>query len=93
MGDWSFFGLLDGLGLARVPLIAGLDGAPFSPDSTSPAYFQSELALTAFGEAVLEGREDNAAMNGIDRWWGGTHLTKERLWRFDADAGRLTTPS
>jgi hypothetical protein len=93
MGDWSFFGLLDGLGLARVPLIAGLDGAPFSPDSTSPAYFQSELALTAFGEAVLEGREDHAAMNGIDRWWGGTHLIKERLWRFDADAGRLTTPS
>jgi len=93
MGDWSFFGLLDGLGLARVPLIAGLDGAPFSPESTSPAYFQSELALTAFGEAVLEGREDHAAMNGIDRWWGGTHLAGERLWRFDADAGRLISPS
>jgi hypothetical protein len=93
MGDWSFFGLLDRLGLARVPLIAGLDGAPFSPESTSPAYFQSELALTAFGEAVLEGREDHAAMNGIDRWWGGTHLAGERLWRFDADAGRLISPS
>ena len=93
MGDWSFFGLLDGLGLARVPLIAGLDGAPFSPESTSPAYFQSELALTAFGEAVLEGREDHAAMNGIDRWWGGTHLTGERLWRFDADVERLIVSS
>ena len=93
MGDWSFFGLLDGLALARVPLIAGLDGSPFSPETTSPAYFQSELALTAFGEAVFEGREDHAVMNGIDRWWGGTHLTDERLWRFDADVERLISPS
>jgi hypothetical protein len=94
MGDWSFFGLLDGLAFARVPLIQGLNGAPFQPgDASSVApYFQSEVALTAFGEAVLEGREDNIAMNGIDHWWGGTHLTNERSWRFDADAERLIAP-
>jgi hypothetical protein len=86
MGDWSFWGLLDGLALARVPLMDGLEGAPFRPEGAnlSKSYFQNDLALTSFGEAVLEGREDNTAMNEIDRWWGGTHLTKDRLWRFDA---------
>jgi len=97
MGDWSFFGLLDRLALARVPLIEGLEGAPFRPveagvRSPSP-YFGSELRLTAFGEAVLEGREDNAALNRIDRWWGGTHVTKDHLWRFDAETERLIAPS
>jgi hypothetical protein len=91
MGDWSFWGLLDGLALARVPLIEGLAGAPFRPENAgrgSP-YFGSELRLTAFGEAVLEGREDNAALNRIDRWWGGTHLANDHLWRFDAESERL----
>jgi hypothetical protein len=95
MGDWSFWGLLDGLALARVPLIEGLAGAPFRPEGASLAssYFQSELRLTAFGEAVLECREDNAAPNEIDRWWGGTHLTNNRLWRFDAEKERLMAPA
>jgi hypothetical protein len=94
MGDWSFWGLLDGLALARVPMIEGLEGAPFSPGeaASKSRYFGSELRLTAFGEAVLEGREDNAALNRIDRWWGGTHLANDRLWRFDAEAGRLIAP-
>jgi hypothetical protein len=42
--------------------------------------------------AVLEGREDNIAMNAIDRWWGGTRLTGERSWRFDAEEERLIAP-
>jgi hypothetical protein len=95
MGDWSFWGLLDALALARVPLIEGLAGAPFRPEGASLAssYFQSELRLTTFGEAVLECREDNAALNEIDRWWGGTHLTNNRVWRFDAEEERLIAPA
>jgi hypothetical protein len=87
--------LLDGLALARVPLIEGLEGAPFRPEGASltSSYFRSELGLTAFGEAVLEGREDNAGLNEIDSWWGGTHLTNDALWRFDAEAERLIAPA
>jgi Domain of unknown function (DUF1835) len=95
MGDWSFWGLLDGLALARGPLIEGLDGAPFRPEQANlrSSYFGGELRLTAFGEAVLEGREDDAALNKIDRWWGGTHLTNDRLWRFDGETERLIAPA
>ncbi len=95
MGDWSFFGLLDGLALARVPLIAGLNGAPFRPAKgplLSP-YLHSELRMTPFGRSVLEGNADHAAENKIDRWWGGTHLTDASLWRYDAEWERLIAPA
>lgn len=93
MGDWSFWGLLDGLCLAERPLVKGLDGAPFIGESgMDQAYFQSVLRLTPLGEEVVAGRADRAAHNTIDRWWGGTHLTKDALWRFDAGAQRLIAP-
>lgn len=93
MGDWSFWGLLDGLCLAERPLVKGLDGAPFIGETgMDQAYFQSVLRLTPLGEEVVAGRADRAAHNTIDRWWGGTHLTKDALWRFDAGAQRLIAP-
>lgn len=94
MGDWSFWGLLDGLGLADEPLIEGLEGAPFRPDGSglTQPYFRSKLALTPFGVEVLAGHADHAARNKIDRWWGGTQLTNADLWRFDAAAQRLIPP-
>ncbi|WP_284273785.1 hypothetical protein [Bradyrhizobium iriomotense] len=44
-------------------------------------YKRSRLSLTEFGKAVLAGDEDFRRHNPIDRWWGGTHLTSERIWR------------
>jgi hypothetical protein len=77
----------------RTPAVKGLDGAPFIGETgMDQAYFQSVLRLTPFGEEVVAGRADRAAHNTIDRWWGGTHLTKDALWRFDAGAQRLIAP-
>lgn len=50
------------------------------------------LALTDIGRAVLDGREDRIRVNGIHRWWGGTRLTSESLWRWDADRRALRPP-
>lgn len=92
MGDWSFWGLLDGLALADEPLIEGLAGAPFRPDERGldQAYFRSALMLTPFGQEVVAGRADHAGYNRIDRWWGGTQLTNDALWRFDPISRQLT---
>ena len=94
MGDWSFWGLLDRLALAKAPLIVGLADAPFTPDGRGVAepYFRSELPLTPLGLKVLAGRDDFARHAAIDRWWGGTHLTAETLWRWDALSGNLIPP-
>ena len=50
------------------------------------------LALTDIGRAVLDEREDRIRVNGIHRWWGGTRLTSESLWRWDADRRALRPP-
>jgi hypothetical protein len=91
MGDWSFWRLLDALALADEPLIAGLEAAPFQHDEPELAkpYLTSQLSVTPLGEAVLAGRSDFLAINGIDRWWGGTHLTNDAAWRFDAERKAL----
>jgi hypothetical protein len=50
------------------------------------------LSLTEFGKAVLAGDENFRRHNSIDRWWGGTHLTNERLWRWDPETRSLIAP-
>jgi hypothetical protein len=45
-------------------------------------HLRSRLSLTEFGKAVLARQEDFSRHNPIDRWWGGTHLTNDRLWRY-----------
>jgi len=42
------------------------------------------LRITEAGREVLDGRLDHAAVNGIDRWIGGVHLTgTDPAWRWD----------
>lgn len=96
-GYWEVGALLDGLARGERPAIAGLDEGPFSlemhndPDRFE-RYKRSRLSLTEFGKAVLEGEEDFRRYNSIDRWWGGTYLTNERLWRWDAETRSLIAP-
>ncbi|TQF37786.1 hypothetical protein UNPF46_18960 [Bradyrhizobium sp. UNPF46] len=94
---WELGALLEGLAFGPVPAIAGLDGKllTLDPDNTrgrNAAYRRSRLSLTEFGKAVLEGREDFRRHNPIRRWWGGTFLTSERLWRWDAENHALIAP-
>ncbi len=94
MGDWSLYRTLDDLAFAADPLVTGLD-APYpcrGEAASVAAYLRSRLALTPFGKAVLAGRADHVATNGIDRWWAGTHLSGTHVWRRDSATGRLVPP-
>ncbi|MGL3108430.1 hypothetical protein [Bradyrhizobium sp. BR 1432] len=76
--------------------MSGLDEGPFSLDMHDDAlrharYKQSRLSLTDLGKAVLAG-EDFRRDNPIRRWWGGTLLTNERLWRWDSQTRLLVAP-
>jgi hypothetical protein len=44
---------------------------------------RSRFSLTEFGKAVVAHKKDFSRHNPIDRWWGGTHLTNDRLWRWN----------
>jgi hypothetical protein len=66
LGDLSFFNILAALESAPHPLLIG-DG---------------KLHVTDTGRDVMAARADHVALNGIDRWMGGVHLTPERHWRW-----------
>ena len=94
---WEVGALLDGLARGPVPAISGLEEGPFSLDMHNDAvrharYKQSRLSLTDLGKAVLAGEEDFLRHNPIRRWWGGTELTNERLWRWDRESRLLVAP-
>ncbi|KRR21118.1 hypothetical protein CQ14_21840 [Bradyrhizobium lablabi] len=86
-GYWEAGALLEGLALAPVPAVSGLAEWPFTlvhnERERLARYKASRLSLTALGKAILAGTEDFSRHNPIDRWWGGTHLTNDRLWRWD----------
>jgi len=86
--EWEHGYLLDGLAFGPTPAVAGLDDELRSISRENlgarlPRYLRSRLSLTEFGEAVVAHEEDFSRHNPIDRWWGGTHLTSDRLWRYD----------
>ena len=94
---WEFGELLDGLARCAVPAVAGLNEGPFSVEMNqdrerSERYERSKLSLTALGKAILAGADDFSRHNPIHRWWGGTELTNDRLWRWDATSKTLIAP-
>jgi hypothetical protein len=73
LGDLPFFRAMRGLADAEVPLLT-IEG--------------NSVALTAEGILVLAGDADHAALNGMDRWVGGTHLTgRTPRWRWNPERG------
>jgi hypothetical protein len=79
--------LLDGLAHGPVPALEGLDETrTLSRENLRDrvtAYQRCQLSITDFGRAVLRYEEDFSRHNPIDRWWGGTHLTNDRMWRWN----------
>jgi hypothetical protein len=84
MGDWTFLAIAKGLASATSPLIAGdlADVPRLLPDR--------RVSLTSMGREVREGRSDHVALNGIDRWAGGVHLTRDRCYRWNGTVLILT---
>ncbi|MCP3465200.1 hypothetical protein [Bradyrhizobium sp. CCGUVB23] len=95
---WEVGALLDGLARCPWPAVSGLDEGPFSLAMHEDAgrhelYKRSRLRLTELGTAVLAGEEDFRRHNPIQRWWGGTELNGDRLWRWDAEGRSLIAPA
>jgi hypothetical protein len=87
-GEFEIGYLLDGLAHGPRPAVAGLDDelrtlGRENYRARDAAYKRSRLSLTEFGKSILAHREDFSRHDAIDRWWGGTRLTNDRLWCWD----------
>jgi hypothetical protein len=74
LGDTWFFRALSALGEGDSRLVES----------------EGRLRLTAAGERVLRGEADRVELLGVDRWVGGTHVTSDTPWRWDAAAQKLS---
>lgn len=96
-GYWRQGQTLDELARCTVPAVIGVAEGPFTlalheDERRYGRYKSSALSLSDFGRALLAAEDDFPRHNRIDRWWGGTRLTNERLWRWDSDAEALVGP-
>jgi hypothetical protein len=72
LGDVMFRWILKGFADAPVPAITDFED------------WTDTLALTPTGQALRDGKADWIALNSIDRWLGGTHLSPlAGVWRWD----------
>ena len=96
-GDSGFFKVLSDLTFCETPLIQGtsepFEQAILADGTRRKAFIQSPLELTDCARAILAGTQDFAAFNSVDFWWGGSHITNDQLWRWDAESTTLTPPS
>ncbi len=85
MGDATFWAIVRRMASGPYPLVA----IDLAATSTMPIE-DGTVELTPAGQDVVSWKADHVALNGIDRWMGGAHLTTARHWRRD---GQLLTPN
>jgi len=87
IGDSSLFTIVHRLADARVPLVA------IDPPSAAVDLRGATIQLTPAGRQVLDGSRDAVALNGIEDWKGGVHLSGQDRspWRWDAQRERLVS--
>lgn len=75
----------DRLAHCRTPVLASFPQKTEKPDTIVhwERFLHSRLTVTDFGKAVLGQEVDFSQHNPVNRWWGGTELTPDRLWRWD----------
>lgn len=78
MGDLTFWQIIRRLAAGRHPLLV-IEGS----DASEKWVHDGRLKLTQAGRDALAEKADYIALNGIDRWIGGAHLTTDRHWRWD----------
>jgi hypothetical protein len=86
LGDTSCYRMMDGLVRAPLPLLQ-------ADPSDQPVDRTTRVSLTDTGAQVLAGGLDHVAVNGVDRWIGGTHLVgRDGLWRWNEGTETLARP-
>jgi hypothetical protein len=81
LGDTWAYDRMTRLATAPTPLL----------DAPAPVTHDTPVRITEAGRDVLDGRADHVALNGVDRWIGGVHLTGTTpAWRWDEGTETIT---
>ena len=93
LGDSVFISYVARLLAPPAPLLRLQSREPLGHPSDfqqHSAYWDRTLVLTEAGSSVLRGERDWVAEQGIDRWYGGVHLSgKAPRWRWHRDKQKI----
>jgi len=95
LGDTWFYRTLSQLGQGDARLIESDEGLPLPPSpplGDAQLFARLRLRPTAAGERILRGDADSIDLRDVDRWIGGTHITRQNLWRWDPAKRELVPP-
>lgn len=92
MGDVSFWAILKRLATSKNPLVTFSSLDQQHQADINFIFNNLQIHLTRLGEEVSSGEKNWIAMNGINRWVGGVHLTEDRFWCWDKKQQKLVTP-
>jgi hypothetical protein len=81
-GDGEFLRHLKHLAGVAVPVITIIGDEKASPP-------KALFSITPAGRNVIDGTVDFIDINNANFWLGGAHLTRERMWRWDADLRQI----
>ncbi len=95
---WEAGKVIDLFSRSPNPAVIGLDDGPFNDAMHSDRdrlarYNGSHLALSKTGHDLLSRKVDLKESEKINRWWGGTNLTNDNCWRWDAVERVLIQPN
>jgi hypothetical protein len=82
-GDTEVLRLLKNLAAQPVPLVT----ITYPEGSETPP--KALFALTPAGETLRAAGVDALTMNDPDVWLGGTHVTRQNLWRYDEERNQI----
>ncbi|MEG3638333.1 DUF1835 domain-containing protein [Magnetococcus sp. PR-3] len=86
MGDAALWLILQAMNQGKQALIHCADETPFTAPTCYPpdaSFKEQQLHLTPLGTLVQAGQADWVALNPLDKWLGGCHLTANNHWRWD----------
>ncbi len=91
---WRHGEILIELCHCKEPLLIGIEEKEFSLDlhddiKRYKKFNNAYLELTPFARSILAQKENFLSKNLINRWWGGTKLENNQLWRWDVENFKL----
>lgn len=93
LGDAQLWLALRRISEARKPLLT-ISGGENGGSDPGSRFHKTAFEMTDVGHSVLKGDADFVAINGIDLWLGGVHLSGAgNLWRWDDDSKALVLSS
>lgn len=97
-GYWTHGRLLTELANCRRPAVCGVKETSFTLElhddvERFSTYRKSKIRLADYGYGLLASEKDFVQDNAIDRWWGGTHLVSNHVWRMDTAGQSLVAPN